>query len=281
MVGSVLSGVINGRLGTALADAGPARLVEFEIPEAAALEAGLSCGGAARFLVGSAAELPADLWQRLVDREPVCLVTPVHGDTVDATQLFTRATVAEAGPEVAHLFGRGMSQTGVVDDRVVTSLWPVPELVIIGGGVIADALVAVAGVVDWVPRIVTDATTATEAITGLGEADGVVVLSHDREVDGPALTAALGGRVGYVGALGSRRTQQARAEWLTAHGVVEQSAIHGPAGLDVGADTPGEIAIAIVAEMLSARSGGTAGSLRDTGAPIHRNRAGTPWPHSR
>ena len=75
-------------------------------------------------------------------------------------------------------------------------------------------------------------------------------------MDGPALAAALSGRCGYVGALGSRRTQAARREWLTEHGVddVAQARIHGPAGLDIDAHTPGEIAISVAAEILANRS---------------------------
>jgi xanthine dehydrogenase accessory factor len=96
-----------------------------------------------------------------------------------------------------------------------------------------------------------------------------VVLSHDDEIAGPALEAALAGDVGYIGALGSRRTQQSRAQWLADHGVTERDRIHGPAGLDIGANTPAEIAISIVAEALATKSGSTPGSLRDRAGSIH------------
>ena len=102
--------------------------------------------------------------------------------------------------------------------------------------------------------------------------DAFVVLSHDRAVDGPALAAALAGRAGYVGALGSRRTQAARREWLTEHGVAaaDQARIHGPAGLDIDAHTPGEIAVTIVAEILGrARAASSGGALRDRSGPVH------------
>jgi xanthine dehydrogenase accessory factor len=98
-----------------------------------------------------------------------------------------------------------------------------------------------------------------------------VVLSHDRAVDGPALAAALASDVGYVGALGSRRTQAARREWLTDHDVAgdDQQRIHGPAGLDIDAHTPGEIAVSIVAEILAGRSSASGGALRDRPGPVH------------
>jgi xanthine dehydrogenase accessory factor len=97
----------------------------------------------------------------------------------------------------------------------------------------------------------------------------VVVISHDAEIAGRALMAVLSGGAGYIGALGSRRTQQARAKWLAEHGVTELDRIHGPAGLDVGADTPAEIAVSIVAEALAVRSGSSAVSLRERSGSIH------------
>jgi xanthine dehydrogenase accessory factor len=99
--------------------------------------------------------------------------------------------------------------------------------------------------------------------------DGIVVLSDDRDVDGPALTAALAGKAGYVGAIGSRHTQQAGAEWLAAHGVTDLSRMHGPAGLDVNARTPAEITISALAEMLAERSGRVPVPLGDRAGPVN------------
>ena len=117
----------------------------------------------------------------------------------------------------------------------------------------------------------------------LTESDAVLVLSHDREVDGPALAAALAGRAGYIGALGSRRTQQARRDWLTERGVSEDALarIYGPAGLDIDAHTPAEIAVSIAAEILASRSLPAAGRCATAGArctspaSAHRRRATT------
>jgi xanthine dehydrogenase accessory factor len=80
--------------------------------------------------------------------------------------------------------------------------------------------------------------------------------------------------------LGSRHTQQARREWLTAHGVAqaEQARIHGPAGLDLDAHTPAEIAISIVAEILAHRAGTTGGSLRERPGPVHAAGVNAPPP---
>jgi len=117
--------------------------------------------------------------------------------------------------------------------------------------------------------VTTDVREATGIIAGLAVLDKVVVTSHDDELAGPALTAALAGNVGYIGALGSRRTQQSRADWLALRGVTDLERIHGPAGLDIGANTPAEIAVSVVAEALAARSGANAASLRSKSGAIH------------
>jgi xanthine dehydrogenase accessory factor len=144
-------------------------------------------------------------------------------------------------------------------------------MLVVGDGLIADALAASAGLLGWPVQVTNDAAQAVTAAAELHRSDAVVVLSHDRAVDGPALSAALDGRAGYVGGLGSRHTQAARWEWLTEHGVPEseQARVHGPAGLDIDAHTPAEIAVSIVAEILAVRSGSTGGSLGQRGGPVH------------
>jgi xanthine dehydrogenase accessory factor len=109
----------------------------------------------------------------------------------------------------------------------------------------------------------------------LGPRDVVLVFTHDPKFDEPALKAALATDAGYVGALGSRRTQERRAERLREAGLDEQSIarIHAPCGLDVGARTPSETAISILAEVIAVRTGRTGESLRDTSGPIHPHAA--------
>lgn len=87
----------------------------------------------------------------------------------------------------------------------------------------------------------------------------IVTLSHDPKLDDPAMRVALRSDAFYIGALGSRKTQQARYQRLAAEGYTEaeQARIHGPIGLDIGALTPAEIAISILAQMtLCLHSGG-------------------------
>ena len=104
------------------------------------------------------------------------------------------------------------------------------------------------------------------AIGALTSADVVVVIEHDPFIATPALAGALRGGVGYVGALGSRRTQLARRTHLADVGVREAdiARMHGPTGLDLGARSPAETAVSIVAEVIAVRSGRTGNPLTST-----------------
>lgn len=144
-----------------------------------------------------------------------------------------------------------------------------PILLVAGDGPVTEKLVPMAVLLGWDAREVTD-LPAFEAI--LPDAVAVVVTSHHEDLDGPALQAALARRPVYLGAMGSRRTQERRRAWLVAHGVTEdqQAPIHGPAGLDIGADGPAEIALAILAELVATvRGRAGAGALKDREGPIH------------
>jgi xanthine dehydrogenase accessory factor len=120
-------------------------------------------------------------------------------------------------------------------------------------------------VVDWPHRLL------GRVGDGLTQRDAVCVLTHDHKFDVPAIQAALRTNVGYLGAMGSRRTHDERLERLRDVGVtdVELARIHSPIGLDLGARTPEETAISICAEIISARTGRHAYSLRETEGPIH------------
>ncbi|NHI16150.1 XdhC family protein [Microbacterium excoecariae] len=102
----------------------------------------------------------------------------------------------------------------------------------------------------------------------------VVVLSHDTRLDVPSLAAALALPVGFVGALGARRTVGRRAELLAEAGVAaaDIARIHSPLGLDLGGSSPEETAVSALAEILAARFGGSGLPLRDLDGPLHRDR---------
>jgi xanthine dehydrogenase accessory factor len=105
----------------------------------------------------------------------------------------------------------------------------------------------------------------------LGPRDAVCVLTHDSKFDVPAIVGSLATRVGYLGAMGSRKTHAKRMERLREAGVTDDQLgrIHAPIGLDVGARTPEETAVSICAEIIGNRTGRQAQALRDTEGPIH------------
>jgi xanthine dehydrogenase accessory factor len=105
----------------------------------------------------------------------------------------------------------------------------------------------------------------------LGPRDAVCVLTHDHKFDVPAIASASKTNVGYLGAMGSRRTHESRIERLREAGVSEAeiARVQSPIGLDLGARTPEETAVSICAEIIGMRTGRRALSLRDTAGPIH------------
>ena len=274
---------------SAFGDQVDGRLVEMTISDRDAVAAGLSCGGVARVVVQNAAAYPHEVWARLARRESLCLVHEITGDAPGRTTAYPPADVRAAaqlpgGQDIPRLFARGTSATALFAEGdaslAVITLWPQTTLVVVGNGTIADALAEVAGVLGWSVVVTNDAASAAETAASLTESDAIVVLSHDRAVDVPALAAVLSGRAGYVGALGARHTQAERREGLLGRGVDEHhlARIHGPAGLDIDAHTPGEIAVSIVAEIVATRSGSTGGSISERGGPVHSGGVHAPPP---
>ncbi len=124
-------------------------------------------------------------------------------------------------------------------------------------------------VVDWPHRLL------EREGAGLGVNDAVCVLTHDHKFDVPAIVASLDTDVGYLGAMGSRRTAAERVERLRAAGVDDagMARLHAPIGLDLGARTPEETAISIMAEIITVRTGRSAASLRGGDGPLHERTA--------
>lgn len=119
--------------------------------------------------------------------------------------------------------------------------------------------------VDWPHRLV------EREGDRLGPADAICVLTHDNKFDVPAIVAALATDVGYLGAMGSRRTHAKRVERLKEEGVTDAQLerVMAPIGLDIGSRTPEETAISVCAEIIANHTGHTAGSLKVTEGPIH------------
>jgi xanthine dehydrogenase accessory factor len=120
-------------------------------------------------------------------------------------------------------------------------------------------------IVDWPHRLL------ERVGADLGPRDAVCVLTHDHKFDVPAITAALQTGVGYLGAMGSRRTTEERNKRLVEAGVDvgDLDRIHAPIGLDLGARTPEETAVSICAEIIAGRTGKRATPLREVEGPIH------------
>ncbi len=120
-------------------------------------------------------------------------------------------------------------------------------------------------VVDWPDRLL------DRVGSELGPRDAVCVLTHDAKFDVPAVTAALATEVGYIGVMGSRRTHDDRTKRLAEAGVDQAGfdRLLSPIGLDIGARTPEETAVSIVAEIIGRRTGRGARALRDVDGPIH------------
>jgi xanthine/CO dehydrogenase XdhC/CoxF family maturation factor len=143
------------------------------------------------------------------------------------------------------------------------------RLLVVGDGPVAEVLVPMAELLGWSAG---QAVTLDEAEAALPGCAAVVVTSHDEHVDAPALARALEEQPAYLGSMGSRKTQARRREWLLANGVSEADleAVRGPAGLDIGADAPAEIALSILAELVATVRGATVvGSISDRDGPIH------------
>ena len=252
---------------------GDARVVTYGISDELAATVGLPCGGEIDILV-----------ERLDAGSP--LTAPTGSALLVSTTDGRRVVGAGEDPEVDALLRAGRS--GVIErgsGAVFCEVFAPPaRLVVVGAVDLADALADAAAPLGW-RTIVVDPRERFATRDRLPSADeivvawpgdavarlrpdaatAVVVVAHDEKLDVPALAAALASDAFYVGALGSRRTQARRRELLAGAGVAEESIdrIAGPAGLDLGAEAPAEIALAIVAEIVAVRNARAGGRLTD------------------
>ena len=230
--------------------------------------------------------------------ERAVVLTVVEGERVGAKLLVLEdgRTLGEAPPELAELapaaLRRGRSHVVEADGlKVFADVYgPPPRLVVYGAVDTAEALCRGAKLLGW-SAIVADARarfatrervpSADEIVVAWPEealaqvrpdlGTAVVVLTHDDKFDLPALAGALASDAFYVGALGSRRNQERRRERLLEAGVADEDIdrIAGPCGLDIGAESPAETALSILAEILALRAGRTGGPLKDATTRIH------------
>jgi xanthine dehydrogenase accessory factor len=202
--------------------------------------------------------------------------------------LGTPAEDAALAAAAAEALLRGTSRTVAIADRqVFVEAFPVkPRLVIVGAVEVARSLAVLAKELgyevvvvdgrasfatperfpaDRVDRLVVGWPDEVADEIGLGSDDAVAVLTHDVKFDEPAIIEALRRRCRYVGAVGSKKTQGDRRDRLRDAGVsdAELARLRGPIGLDLGGRNPAETALAILAEVVAERYGGTGIPLRE------------------
>jgi xanthine dehydrogenase accessory factor len=275
--GSVSGGCVESDVVVAaqeVRETGVPRLVTYGITDDMAFSVGLPCGGEIDVFV-----------------EPL-------GKQVDFGVVLTVVRGEGVGeklddPELARAaLRRGRSHVIELDDRSVFAdvFAEPPRLFVYGAVDTAEALCASAKLLGW-RTIVADARPRFATAQRIPSADellvlwpedalaqvapdaatAILVLTHDDKFDLPLVQGALATDAFYIGWLGSRRNQERRRGLLVEAGVAdgELDRISGPSGLDVGADSPAETAVSILAEILAVRAGRSGGRLRDAKARIH------------
>lgn len=294
--GSVSGGCVEGAVVSEAMDClqhASSRRLKFGVTDEQAWEVGLSCGGSLEILVEP---LVPDWWRTVVEgltRETsLACVSHLAGESpgeravvnpegevlwqqegLPAPELAPLQDLAQQALSDAGDWREAASRREVFIDRLL----PRPRLILIGGAHVAVALQSMARrlgfrVVLIDPRrafATPERFPDVEAIhheypqkvlpsLGLDAESYVAVLTHDPKIDDPALLEALPSPAPYVGVLSSRRTHQKRLARLRERGLDDASLerIHTPIGLDIGARTPEEIALAILAEIVAVRRRG-------------------------
>jgi xanthine dehydrogenase accessory factor len=292
MAGSVSGGCVETAVAGEVMEAmrvGESRVRRYGVSDEMAWSVGLACGGTIEVLIEPG--VTGMVRGVLDDPESAVVATVVAGvQPVGHAWLF-KEDGGEAGPGEPDPALRLAAQAALRDhvSQVVVigeeaqhtsyflEVFPRrPRLLIVGAVQVAAALVPIAKQLGYY-TIVADGREgflnrqrfpdADELIqdwpdqvfprVGVDAATYVCVLSHDPKFDEPALDLALRSKAAYIGAIGSRKTQAARRDRLTAAGFGPQdlARLHGPIGLDLGGREPAEIALAILAEMTMVRYG--------------------------
>jgi xanthine dehydrogenase accessory factor len=298
--GGCLEGAVVEEALSTLAGRALPRVLHYGISDELGWEVGLACGGTVDVLLhtlrwdGSDPALAA-LRDAIAEKRAVALVTVIEGEHAGSTAL-----VDEEGPIAGSLGSSALDAAGAaaaaprletgqpgVDDADGVAVYvephvPTPLLAIVGAVHVGVALSSLARVLGY-RVVVIDPRTAflteervpdadervakwpQDALPGLrlGPRDAAVCLSHDAKFDEPTLDCLLRSPVGYIGAIGSRGTAGRRVERLRQSGFSDAdiARVHSPVGLDLGARTPEEIALAILAEIVATRRGRRGGSL--------------------
>jgi xanthine dehydrogenase accessory factor len=285
IAGSVSGGCVEGAAAEEVLRArrgGRSRVVRFGISDEQAHGVGLACGGTIEVLV------EPDVEQELVNaaaaRDGGVVIAALPGDLASTGASPAVAAAVPSDEEVAAAVERGESRVVTAESGTfwVEVFAPPPRLVIFGAVQVAISLARLARELGY-EVVVADARSAfateerfpdVELVLGwpdevadrvaLRPSDSVAILSHDPKLDEPAILTALRLGCRYVGAIGSRRTQQARRERLLSAGATAEQLerLRAPIGLDLGGRAPAETALAILSEVVAARYGATGAPLR-------------------
>lgn len=274
--GSVSGGCVEGAVVSTAREVlakGDSRLLEFGVTDNEAWDVGLACGGTIRVFVGACpgrgtvSELADAYAQKMPALSVISLADNAHRVATGRLDALD-GELREAGEQALRMDRSRSLETD--QGRYFLKVYSLPlRLIAIGAVHIAQALIPIARTAGYEVDLV-DARRAFASVERFPDAQishewpepalrrlqpdrrtAVVTLTHDSKFDDPALQHALASEAFYVGALGSRRTHARRCERLRAAGVEEQSLerIHAPIGLAIGAATPAEIAVAIMAEI--------------------------------
>lgn len=276
--GSVSGGCVEAEVIAQSAEviaSGAPRVLEFGVSDETAWTVGLPCGGSIKILLNRFEAAGEELLDAILEargsRTPITVETRLADGAqkvVAGPRPHTEAAAARA--ESISTGNSGIVQTDA-GAAFLHAFMPAPRLIAVGATHIAQVLVRLAGeagfdviVVDPRAAFANAARFAGTALDvrwpddalpeiGLDARTAVVTLAHQEDIDDRALIAALAGPAFYVGALGSRRTHAKRVARLEARGVPSAliAAIHAPAGLAIGAATPPEIALSIMAEIVA------------------------------
>ena len=293
IAGSVSGGCVESAVaetGLQVLKSGSPQLVHFGVADETAWSVGLACGGSLDVFVERLdPEQFNFLRELLINEEPAASVTVVSGPEATLGRKLT-LNLSDASTRYGSLNSGSDEQTVAMAHQVtepslldleaegvkafVDLMPPPPTLIVVGGNQIAITLSNLAKTMDMRTVVVdprrafateerfpevdqliqTWPAEAFETVP-LTETTAVVMLTHDPKIDEPALELALTSPAFYVGALGSKRTQAKRRERLSERGLTEAELdrLHGPVGLELGADTPDEIALSIMAEIVASR----------------------------
>jgi xanthine dehydrogenase accessory factor len=285
--GMVSGGCVEGSVAVEareVLDGAPPRLLHYGIADAEAWEVGLPCGG--EIDVWIERYEPGEFSRVARDDGRAVLVTAVEGDQLgrhllvrDDGSVEGDLEAPDAAADAEELMWAERSERR--GELFFDVTHPDPRLIIFGAVDYASWLCRLARVTGWRPYVVDPrgffarkdrfpeaedvvAAWPEEAIEKLGAIDRatfIAVLTHDPKLDDAALLLALRSEAPYIGAMGSRRANAARRERLLEAGVTEDelARIASPIGLDLGAITPEEIAMSILAEITLERRRGQRG----------------------